>query len=122
MLDELGYQRFDVLGISWGGGLAQQLALQNPRRCRRLVLVSTATGWMMMPARPSVLMRMATPRRYRDAGYAREIAGDIYGGEPATSARTGAGIYSLTTGPRPGVATSTSSPQAQAGPACRSSR
>jgi poly(3-hydroxyalkanoate) depolymerase len=80
LLDELGYDRFDVLGISWGGGLAQQLAFQNPRRCRRLVLVATATGALMVPARPGLLLRMATPRRYRDAGYARAIAGDLYGG------------------------------------------
>ena len=26
----------DVLGLSWGGALAQQFAFQNPRRCRRL--------------------------------------------------------------------------------------
>ena len=50
LLDELGYDRFDALGISWGGGLAQQLAFQNPRRCRRLVLVSTGTGMLMVPA------------------------------------------------------------------------
>ena len=80
LLDELGHQRVDVLGISWGGGLAQQLALQNPHRCRRLVLVATATGWTMLPAHPRVLVRMATPRRHRDPGYARAVAGDIYGG------------------------------------------
>ncbi len=80
LLDALGYDRFDVLGISWGGGLAQQLAFQNPRRCRRVVLVATATGWLMVPARPGVLLRMATPRRYRDAGYTRGVAGDLYGG------------------------------------------
>jgi poly(3-hydroxyalkanoate) depolymerase len=80
LLDALGYQRFDVLGISWGGGLAQQLAFQNPRRCRRLVLVATAAGWTMLPAHPRVLLRMTTPRRHRDAGYARSIAGDLYGG------------------------------------------
>ena len=66
LLDRLGYGAVDVLGISWGGGLAQQFALQNPRRCRRLVLVSTGTGMLMVPAHPRVLWQMLTPRRYRD--------------------------------------------------------
>ena len=39
----------DVLGLSWGGALAQQFAFQNPRRCRRLILVSTGTGALMVP-------------------------------------------------------------------------
>ena len=80
LLDELGYDRFDVLGISWGGGLAQQLALQYPRRCRRLVLVSTGTGMLMVPAHPSTLIKMITPRRYRDPAYAKAIASQLYGG------------------------------------------
>src|SRR5262245_44282880 len=29
MLDQLGYAQVDVLGISWGGGLAQQFAMQH---------------------------------------------------------------------------------------------
>ncbi len=81
LLDELGYDRFDVLGISWGGGLAQQLAFQYPRRCRRLVLVSTATGFLMVPANPLVLAKMVTPRRYRDPDYAKSIAAQLYGGQ-----------------------------------------
>ncbi len=80
VLDRLEIDRVDVLGISWGGGLAQQFAFQNPRRCRRLVLVSTATGWMMVPASVGVLAKMSTPRRHRDAQYAASIAGSIYGG------------------------------------------
>ena len=80
VLDRLGYEQFDVLGISWGGGLAQQLAFQNPRRCRRLVLVSTATGSLMVPAHPLVLTKMVTPRRYRDPAYAASIAAQLYGG------------------------------------------
>ena len=80
LLDQLGYDRFDILGISWGGGLAQQVAFQHPRRCRRLVLVSTATGALMIPATPSVLSRMVTPRRYRDPNYATSIAAQLYGG------------------------------------------
>jgi poly(3-hydroxyalkanoate) depolymerase len=81
MLDQLGYKQVDVLGISWGGGLAQQFAFQYRRRCRRLILVSTAPGTIMVPGRPSVLMKMATPRRYQDPTYMAEIAPDIYGGD-----------------------------------------
>lgn len=78
IMDELG--RFDVLGISWGGGLAQQIAFQNPRRCRRVVLAATATGSLMIPVGPSVLRHMVTPGLYRDAESACSIAGIIYGG------------------------------------------
>jgi poly(3-hydroxyalkanoate) depolymerase len=82
LLRELGYvKQTDILGISWGGGLAQQFAFQNPRFCRRSVLVATATGACMIPANPRVLARMLTPRRHRDPDYARRIAGDLYGGE-----------------------------------------
>jgi poly(3-hydroxyalkanoate) depolymerase len=80
LVGRLGHDRFDVLGISWGGGLAQQLAFQNPRRCRRVVLVSTGTGMLMLPARLGVLSKMITPRRYQDPAYARAIAGELYGG------------------------------------------
>ena len=80
LLNQLGYHQFDVLGISWGGGLAQQVAFQHPRRCRRLVLVCTATGALMIPANPWVLGKMVTPRRYRDPDYARSVAAQLYGG------------------------------------------
>jgi len=80
LLDQLGYQRADVLGISWGGGLAQQFALRCPDRVRRLVLVATAPGALMVPGHPRVLLRMLTPRRHHDPGYAARIAGELYGG------------------------------------------
>ena len=80
MLTELGYDQVDVLGISWGGGVAQHFAGFQRARCRRLVLVATATGALMVPARPSVLVHMVTPQRWLDRGYLQRIAGDIYGG------------------------------------------
>lgn len=76
----LGHDKVDVLGFSWGGGLAQQFAVTQARRCRRLVLAATGTGVAMVPARPPVLARMLTPRRHRDPDYARSIAGELYGG------------------------------------------
>jgi poly(3-hydroxyalkanoate) depolymerase len=81
MLTTLGYdEAVDVLGISWGGGVAQHFALTARRRCRRLVLVSTATGAIMVPARPAVLVRMITPRRYLDPGHLQQVAPTLYGG------------------------------------------
>jgi poly(3-hydroxyalkanoate) depolymerase len=92
MLTQLGFDDpVDVLGLSWGGGLAQHFAVQHRRRCRRLVLAATGTGSLMVPANPRVLARMLTPRRHRDPAYARSIAGQIYGGtmrsDPDTAAR-----------------------------------
>jgi len=94
----------DVLGFSWGGALAQQFAFQNPRRCRRLILVSTATGAIMVPGRPSVLAKMLTPRRFMDQDYASANAGDLYGGAVRAdpSDVRGALNRQLTTGARMG--------------------
>jgi poly(3-hydroxyalkanoate) depolymerase len=80
LLDELGVRRVDVMGVSWGGALAQQFALQHPRRCRRLVLAATAQGALMVPARLSVLRHFLTPRRHNDPVLRQRIAGSIYGG------------------------------------------
>jgi poly(3-hydroxyalkanoate) depolymerase len=81
LLREVGITgHVDVLGLSWGGALAQQFAFQNPRRCRRLILVSTGTGVIMVPGWPAMLAKMLTPRRFMDHQYAASIAGDLYGG------------------------------------------
>jgi poly(3-hydroxyalkanoate) depolymerase len=80
VLSKLGIGVVDVLGLSWGGALAQQFAFQNPRRCRRLVLVATGTGAIMVPAHPRILAKMITPRRFSDPDYAASIAGELYGG------------------------------------------
>jgi len=83
LLDRLGYERVDVLGISWGGALAQQLAHQAPQRVRRLVLAATSAGMPGLggvPGSPSALISMLNPRRYRDPDYLASVAGRLYGG------------------------------------------
>ncbi|MGH8454260.1 MAG: poly(3-hydroxyalkanoate) depolymerase [Nevskiales bacterium] len=82
LLDALGYTRpVNVAGISWGGALAQQFALQYPERSNRLILAATSAGVVAMPAHPKVLRHMITPRRYIQRGYMRKVAPILYGGE-----------------------------------------
>lgn len=81
LLDHLGYGQVDVMGVSWGGGLAQQFAIQYPQRVRRLVLAATAMGApAMVPGRPGVLLKMVHPRRYAEKGYMARVAPELYGG------------------------------------------
>ena len=104
LMARLGHRRFDVLGISWGGGLAQQLAVQYPTKIRRVVLVATGTGMMMVPAKPNVLRIMSTPRRHRDPVYAAKVAGTIYGGSMRRVPEGGAHLLHASTrsGPKRG--------------------
>jgi poly(3-hydroxyalkanoate) depolymerase len=81
LLRRLGHDGpVDVLGVSWGGALAQQFARQYPDRCRRLILAATSPGVLMMPAKISVLSKLMGPRRYTDPSYLQRVGPEIYGG------------------------------------------
>ncbi|WP_293221136.1 alpha/beta fold hydrolase, partial [Ottowia sp.] len=84
LLEQLKVERVDALGVSWGGTLAQQFALQNPRRCRRLVLAATAAGGLLIPGDLRVLAKMTTPRRFKDPNFMRDNLGALYGGVART--------------------------------------
>ncbi|HEX5820273.1 MAG TPA: alpha/beta fold hydrolase [Solirubrobacterales bacterium] len=64
LLDALGLERVDVLGYSFGGALAQELARRAPDRVRRLVLCATGPGLGGSPPRPLAALMLATPARY----------------------------------------------------------
>lgn len=104
LMTKLGHRHFDVFGLSWGGGLAQQLSFQSPRRVRRVVLAATGTGSLMVPAKPHVLATMLTPRRHRDPEYARRVAARIYGGSMRTDPERGAALlhHATRSGPQRG--------------------
>jgi 3-oxoadipate enol-lactonase len=44
LLDALGWDRAHVMGVSFGGMVAQHLALRHPHRIKRLVLACTSSG------------------------------------------------------------------------------
>jgi poly(3-hydroxyalkanoate) depolymerase len=86
-LDVLGYRAVDVLGVSWGGALAQEVALRHPRRVRKLVLAATTPGWIGVPGHPQALWALATPRRYYSRSYFEKVAPILYGGAARTNPR-----------------------------------
>ncbi len=46
LLDCLGIKKAHILGVSLGGTVAQEIAIEYPERVRKLILVSTTTGKM----------------------------------------------------------------------------
>lgn len=81
LIAEVGHDQVDVLGLSWGGALAQELARRHPHRVRRLVLVATMHGWTSLPGRPAALGILATPARYYSPAYLTRVAPALYGRE-----------------------------------------
>ena len=79
LLDKLGLEEVDVMGVSWGGAMAQHFALQHPERVRRLILCATSAGMMMVPGKLSALSKMADPRRYVDAAFMQKHFRTLYG-------------------------------------------
>ncbi len=79
LLKKLGVEEVDVMGISWGGGIAQHFSMQHPGLTRRVVLIATSAGMLMMPGSPKALTKMANPRRYVDADYMIKNFETLYG-------------------------------------------
>lgn len=86
MLVQLGVRQYDVLGISWGGSIAQQLAHDDPEGCQKLVLAVTSAGgvgsWW---GTPLALSEIFLPLRYISKEYGNFIGPLMYGGEAITA-------------------------------------
>lgn len=61
----IGVDRAHVLGLSWGGMLAQELCRLHPERIDRLVLADTYAGWK--GSLPADVVEKRRERCYRDA-------------------------------------------------------
>jgi len=79
ILLENRYTKVDVLGVSWGGGPAQQFAWQYSKMVRNLVLCATTTGVTMIPGNPKALSKMASPKRYIDRDFLAKNFEALYG-------------------------------------------
>ena len=83
VLDEFGIRSAHVLGASFGGAVAQQMAFSHPSRVRRLVLASTSFGGFAMPGNPMALWHFIHPRSYHPERLER-VAGAMFGGRLRT--------------------------------------
>lgn len=83
LLDVLGRETVDVLGVSWGGALAQELAHRYPQRVRRLVLCATSAGIVAVPPRPVPALFLMSPARYYHPALFRFMLPRIVGGRTA---------------------------------------
>jgi pimeloyl-ACP methyl ester carboxylesterase len=63
-LDELGLDRIDVAGLSWGGSVVQRLAARHPERVQRLVLLASVSAAHVLPLRTSNLLGLAVAVRF----------------------------------------------------------
>jgi pimeloyl-ACP methyl ester carboxylesterase len=74
VLDTLQITRCDLVGVSMGGGIALNLALDSPERVRRLILISPAlVGWHWSDPWRSQWMRIREAAANQDMSQAREL-------------------------------------------------
>ena len=63
-LDAVGVEKANVLGFSFGGTIAQEIAHSFPERVESLILCGTNAGTGSFPADPFTIMCAANPLRY----------------------------------------------------------
>jgi pimeloyl-ACP methyl ester carboxylesterase len=80
VLDDRGVPWADVVGFSYGGAVAQQLAFDHPTRVRRLVLAATNCGIGAFPGWLPAVMSLATPLRYYSPSFFDRTAAATNGG------------------------------------------
>jgi pimeloyl-ACP methyl ester carboxylesterase len=80
VLDDRGVPVADVVGFSYGGAVAQQLAYDYPERVGRLVLAATTCGHGAVLGSFEALTTLATPLRFYSQRYFERVAAGLYGG------------------------------------------
>jgi len=79
LLDALGIESVDVVGVSMGGFISQTMAILAPERLRSLTLMMTSTGGKTVGyPHPRVAKQLLQRRRMRDRESAIEAALDVF--------------------------------------------
>jgi len=76
LVEILGYDEVSVLGFSFGGMVAQELARLGRDRVDRLVLASTSCGWGGVPG-PASLIALAAPETYFSASLTELVGPEL---------------------------------------------
>jgi pimeloyl-ACP methyl ester carboxylesterase len=87
VMDALDLERADILGYSFGGVVAMELAHRFPDRVDRLILASTVPGTPAAIPHPAVFALMLSPLRYYHRRTAELIIPLIAGGQTAYDRR-----------------------------------
>ena len=81
LLDRLDIEQADIMGVSWGGGAAQEFARRYPARCRSLILAGTSMGAVMVPPKLTAVCAMMGPDLKIGKKKLGQRAETIYGGK-----------------------------------------
>lgn len=68
LLRRFDCEQVDVMGVSWGGAIAQQFALQHGDCVRRLVLCATSPGMVMHPGNIMAALQLGKPGKLANTG------------------------------------------------------
>lgn len=79
LCDQFDMGAVDVMGVSWGGAMAQQYAFQYRNSVGKLILCATTAGMTMVPGKVSSISKMADARRYSDPDFMRKNFETLYG-------------------------------------------
>ncbi|WP_353227409.1 alpha/beta hydrolase [Novosphingobium sp.] len=80
LFDRMQIDVVDMLGISWGGAVAQQFAFQHRARARRMVLAASTAGNVMVAGNPSSVAPMLDPLAYSVESALRRNLATLYNG------------------------------------------
>lgn len=77
VLDELGFDRTHLFGVSWGGALAQQFAYQYPERCVSLVLAATSSGLLSITGNLGLFAQFTSPKKLLNLSFLSKISPEL---------------------------------------------